>query len=366
MKRILVTFLSSLILTIGLTFFSVDRVTSQYTDRNINNLNSTTRQNSIETLNFDRASLNNRFDSQVNIISTNARSTDRNSEKLNNNIISQREVERSITAEQKYIDIPNTADGKKFKTIIDLARNNNLSQQPLGEIISTIGNQFIGATYRAGLLDRTAEETLFISLQEFDCVLFIETVLALSQNILQQDYSYQNFTTNIIDRRYRDGILNGYCSRLHYFSEWIADNQKRGNVTDITTNLGGIDLPKTIEYMSENWNKYPANIRTPENKNCILQMEANLAGMKIDYIPQKNIDRIYPQLQAGDIIGVVTSIEGLDFTHTGFVNIVDRDSPNRVGFLHASPAGKVTIAADLKTYIGKVKNAVGIVIVRAI
>jgi hypothetical protein len=262
-------------------------------------------------------------------------------------------------------DIPNTADGKKFLSIVEYAKQNQLDRQPLGNIITSIGNQFIGAEYQAGLLDKTPTEKLFISLQKFDCLLFVETVIALAKNISQQDYSYQKFTEMVRQERYRDGKLNGYCSRLHYFSEWIADNQKRGNVINITANIGEVELTKNLNYMSSNWRKYPATIRTQENYQCVVQMEANLVGMKLDYIPQKDIDKIYPLLQTGDIVGVATNIAGLDFTHTGFVNIVSRDDRQTIGFLHASPAGKVTIASDLKTYVGKVKNAIGIIVVRS-
>jgi Protein of unknown function (DUF1460) len=327
MKQFLLLFISSLILTTGLAVFSASQVTSQ--------------QSEVIT-SPDRSQLNSDRRDYYNF-----------------------KGDRDITLKNKEnsTNIPNTADGKRFQQIIEYAKNNQLSQQPLGEIISAIGNQFIGAKYQAGLLDKTTQETLFISLQNFDCLLFVETVLALAKNIYRQDYSYPTFTAQIQNERYRDGKISDYCSRLHYFSEWIADNQKRGNVINITPNLGGITLPKKLNYMSSHWDKYPDTIRTTENYRCIVQMENNLAGIELNYIPQKDIDKIYPQLQTGDIIGVATNINGLDFTHTGFI---DRSNPNKIGFLHASPAGKVTIAPDLKTYVGRVKNAIGIVTVRAI
>ena len=37
-----------------------------------------------------------------------------------------------------------------------------------------------------------------------------------------------------------------------------------------------------------------------------------------------------------------------------------------MGFIHASPAGQVTIARDLETYISKVDRAIGILIARPI
>jgi hypothetical protein len=321
MKHFLIIFTVSSILTLDLTNFSTSKVTSQQT-------NSIVSQTSLA---IERSNIT---------------------------------VNHSQTVKTIDNDIPNTADGKKFLSIVEYATQNRLDRQPLGNIITSIGNKFIGAEYRVGLLDKTPTEQLFISLQKFDCLLFVEIILALAKNISQQDYSYQNFTEMVSQERYRDGTIKNYCSRLHYFSEWIADNQKRGNIINITNSLGGIELPKTLNYMSRNWHKYPATIRTPENYQCIVKMEANLVGVKLEYIPQKDIDKIYPLLQTGDIIGVATNIEGLDVTHTGFVNIVSQDDRQTIGFLHASPAGKVTIAPDLKTYVGKVKNAIGIIVVR--
>lgn len=335
MKQLLLLFISSLILTIGLAVFSASQVTSQQSNLKL-------IQQSEVIISPDRSQLNSDRQHYYN---------------------SKSDRDIALNNKQNSTDLIDTVDGKRFQQIIEYAKNNQLSQQPLGEIIGAIANQFIGAEYQSGLLDKTPKETLFVSLQNFDCLLLVETVLALSKNIYRQDYSDRAFTAQLQNERYRDGKLSNYCSRLHYFSEWIADNQKRGNVINITPNLGGITLPKQLNYMSSHWDKYPATIRTTENYRCIVQMEKNLVGIDINYLPQKEINKIYPQLQTGDIIGVVTNINGLDFTHTGFV---DRSNQNKIGFLHASPAGKVMIAPDLKTYIGKVKNAIGIVVVRAI
>jgi hypothetical protein len=335
MKRFLLLFISSLILTTELAVFSASQVMSQQSNPNV------LKQSEV-IFSPDR----NQF------------SSDR--QYYYNSTI---DPDIALNNKQNSTNVTDTADSERFQQIIEYAKNNKLSRQPLGEIIDAIGNQFIGAKYQAGLLDKTPKETLFVSLQNFDCLLLVETVLALAKNIYQQDYSYRSFTAQIQNERYRDGKLNNYCSRLHYFSEWIEDNQRRGNVINITPKLGGVTLPKKLNYMSNHWDKYPAIVRTPENYRCIVQMEKNLMEIDINYIPQKEINKIYPQLQTGDIIGVATNINGLDVTHTGFV---DRNNRNKIGFLHASPAGKVTIAPDLKTYVDKVKNAIGIVIVRAI
>ncbi|MDB9506273.1 DUF1460 domain-containing protein [Microcystis aeruginosa CS-338/01] len=240
------------------------------------------------------------------------------------------------------------------------AQNQHLDRLPMADIIQNIAPQFLGAKYQAGLIDRSATEKLFISLKEFDCVLFLKTVLALSHNFALKNYHYSAFSQQVFNQRYRHGILDGYCSRLHYFSDWINDNQKRGNVENIIQKLGGITLDKKLSFMSKNRPLYP-QLKPQSNYDCIQQVERQLESLSLTYIPTAKIKDIYPQLQAGDIIGVVTNIAGLDTTHTG---LVYRFPDGKISLIHASPAGQVTIAKDLQKYISKVDKAIGIFLVR--
>ncbi|MDJ0649747.1 MAG: DUF1460 domain-containing protein [Xenococcaceae cyanobacterium MO_188.B19] len=256
-----------------------------------------------------------------------------------------------------------TENVKRFHEIMEKAITYNLSDTSMGHIMQAVAEQFLGTDYKAGLLDRSKQETLFISLKNFDCVLFIETVLAIARNIALKDYQYQTFTNHIVEQRYRNGRLNGYCSRLHYFLEWISDNQKRGTVKNMAPDLGGIALKKKLNFMSTNPSRYPQLANNNANYQCIVEMEANLQPLKIDYIPKNQIKSMYAYLQPGDIIGIATNIPGLDTTHTG---LIYRNSKGQTGLLHASPIGKVTIAPDLQRYVNNVKHSIGILIARPI
>ena len=262
----------------------------------------------------------------------------------------------------KLETIPNTLDGKRFKQIMEYAVTQNLSQQPLDEIIQKIARQFLGASYQAGLLDRGSEETLIASLTQFDCVLFIETVIALVKGIAIEDYTYSTFTKNIINQRYRQGQMANYCDRLHYFSEWISDNQKRGNLVNLTPTLGGITLQKNLNFMTVHRDSYPQMVKSEKNYQCIAEVEKNLQQLNLTYLPTHRLFSIYPKLKSGDIIGITTNIAGLDVTHTGLVY----RQGNRVGLIHASPAGRVTIATDLQQYVSHIPKAIGVFVVRPI
>ena len=255
-------------------------------------------------------------------------------------------------------DLQDPKDGEIYQTIID--RVTKLPQPSMGELVQKVARQFLGAEYQAGLLDRSPQETLVISLQQFDCLLFVETVLAIASNLAKEEYGDRAFSQEVEDRRYWNGKMNGYCSRLHYFSDWIEDNQRRDNVRNITSSLGGIDTIKKLNFMTTHRSSYP-NLVKEANFKCIARVEDSLSS-RFNYIPTKEIRQVYSQLQPGDIIGVATDIAGLDFTHTGFVY---RQPNGSIGLIHASPAGSVVIAADLQNYVVNVKNAIGIVVARA-
>ena len=249
-----------------------------------------------------------------------------------------------------------------FEKIVQYAKKQNLPDRPIGEIVQAIADNFLGKPYAEGLLDKSGTEKLIVTLDKFDCVLFVETVLAIARGVAVQDYDYQNFVNRIEEQRYINGKMNGYCSRLHYFSEWINDNQKRQTVENITAKLGGVPMNKTVNFMSQHRSSYPQMAKDEATYQCRVGIEADLAKTTVNYIPTNRIKSIYSQLKPGDIVAVATDIKGLDVTHTGFVY---RNADGNMGLIHASPAGQVTVAYDLHRYISRVESAIGIVVARA-
>ncbi|PZO44548.1 MAG: DUF1460 domain-containing protein [Pseudanabaena frigida] len=270
----------------------------------------------------------------------------------------------SQSSSQKLSILDTSATKSEYQRLMQSLGDRQFSSIPIDEVLQIVSTKFIGATYREGLLDRGATEKLFVSLTEFDCVLFVETVLAFSRNLHSPNPTYENFVQNVEAVRYANGKLDGYCSRLHYFSEWIRDNEKRNIVKDVTDELGGLPLNKTLNFMSSNWRKYSRLKNSEANYQCILAMEKKIElemqSEQLRYIPTAKIKSIYPLLKAGDIIAVATDIKGLDTTHTGFVY----PTSNGIGFIHASPSGKVKVAPDLQRYVERVDRAIGIMVVR--
>ena len=263
-------------------------------------------------------------------------------------------TEREIAAQSE--------DLARFEKIVQYAKQQNLPDRPIGEIVQAIADNFLGQPYAEGLLDKSGTEKLIVTLNKFDCVLFVETVLAIARGVAVKDYDYQNFVNRIEEQRYLNGKMNGYCSRLHYFSEWINDNQKRQTVENITAQLGGVPMNKQLNFMSQHRSSYPQMVKDEATYQCIVSQEADLAKTTVNYIPTNLIKSIYSQLKPGDIVAVATDVKGLDVTHTGFVY---RNADGNMGLIHASPAGQVTVAYDLHRYISRVESAIGIVVARA-
>lgn len=263
-------------------------------------------------------------------------------------------TEREIAAQSE--------DLARFEKIVQYAKQQNLPDRPIGEIVQAIADNFLGQPYAEGLLDKSGAEKLVVTLDKFDCVLFVETVLAIARGVAVKDYDYQNFVNRIEEQRYLNGKMNGYCSRLHYFSEWINDNQKRQTVENITAQLGGVPMNKQLNFMSQHRSSYPQMVKDEATYQCIVGIEAELAKTTVNYIPTNGIKSIYSQLKPGDIVAVATDVKGLDVTHTG---LVYRNADGNMGLIHASPAGQVTVAYDLHRYISRVESAIGIVVARA-
>ncbi len=134
---------------------------------------------------------------------------------------------------------------KKLKSI-----DGSLSEKEISEIIAEVGKSFLGVEYVAGTLDNNAkEEKLVIKITGLDCVTFVENTLAISRIIREGKPDYDSYRSELQNIRYRNGEINGYASRLHYFSDWIYDNQKKGIVEDITKEIGGESYNKNVDFM---------------------------------------------------------------------------------------------------------------------
>lgn len=244
-----------------------------------------------------------------------------------------------------------------------LNRYASKSTLPLSVLITEIGQSFLGTTYVAATLENGLEEKLVINLRELDCTTFVEYCLALARTLKSGKTDFENFASELERIRYRDGIRNQYLSRLHYFSEWIHNNHIK-NIVDESPNQKGVKLVKPINFMSTHSDKYPVLKAHPELIPSMAVQEKQLSATPFYFFPKGDPQKLVENLKHGDIIGLTTSIAGLDITHVGF--IVRKNG--QFLLLHASQTeGKVVISdSPVTDFIKPESKNSGIVIARPI
>ena len=127
-----------------------------------------------------------------------------------------------------------------------------------GQFILRIGRFFLGTPYGTGTLETEGAERLVVNLRELDCFTFVENVVVLALVSKSRQKSFEVFCRLLRKTRYRQGRLQGYASRLHYFSDWIHDNEKKGIIKDVTAEIGGRPWRKTVNFMTTHPDLYPA------------------------------------------------------------------------------------------------------------
>ncbi|CAN0602836.1 unnamed protein product, partial [Ectocarpus sp. 12 AP-2014] len=150
--------------------------------------------------------------------------------------------------------------------------------------------------------------------------------------------------------------------RLHYFSEWIANNAEKGLLKDITGEIGGAAITKDINFMSTHRDLYPF-LADDVNFSKIKASENYLNNQAICVLVQGDIAANEHLIQTGDIIALATSINGLDVTHTG---IATREKDGRIHLLHAS-TGSMEVEVSKKPladYLKGIKSNTGIMVAR--
>ena len=234
-----------------------------------------------------------------------------------------------------------------------------------GERMLSIARDFIGAQYVGGTLDTNIEEDLYICCNKVDCTTFVELVTAVAEACRKDGGNFTTTCKKLERLRYRNGTRNGYISRLHYMSWWITDSSKTGIIEEIETPQHTSTQLLTLNFMSRNSDKYPQLKEDSILLQAIADYERPYTNIKTKYIPKELLCNPPSSLDIrnGDIIAIVTAIEGLDVTHVGFATW----HGNKLHMLHASSnTGKVI--DDPKTlyqYMKGKKNHLGVRVFRA-
>ena len=258
---------------------------------------------------------------------------------------------------------------EKFDRLVNEARNSNWASLPIGERTAEVGRALVGTRYRGFTLEIDNRiESPSVNFDGLDCWTFFEVSLAFARMIEepQENWTPERLLHYIELDRYRGGECTGeYLSRLHYLEDWLADNNRRGLVEDITRSLGGVSVPHAAQEMTRGWKSYRYLKANKSLLRPLARMEARVSSRPLYQIPKSRVPAIESQLRTGDIIGIV-SHDGRLFG-TSHVGLALRSSDGVLHFMHASAPhnyGRVVIDQRLSNYLFRYGSDTGILVAR--
>lgn len=228
-----------------------------------------------------------------------------------------------------------------------------------GETAVKIAELFIGKPYVGQTLEESPER-LVCNLREFDCYTFVENVVALTRMNTYNVTDYGVFQDLLVKMRYRGGKIDGYGSRLHYFTEWANQAEDNGLVTNLTKSWGKAST-KQLNFMSTHPQYYPA-MNDTKVKERIGRVEKYLNQSPFFEIKKENFHEVEYKIKTGDLVVFTSTVAGLDVNHEGFAYWKN----GKLHLLHASlDYKKVMVSPEtLGEYLQKIKKHQGIMVLR--
>jgi hypothetical protein len=154
-----------------------------------------------------------------------------------------------------------------------------------------------------------------------------------------------------------------YTSRLHYTSDWIYENEKKGHLKNISGDIGGKKVYHPVGFMSEHAQSYKHLKNSPENVQKMKEIEF-LINKRDNFviIPVDSISANAKNIKNGDIVAFATSIPGLDYSHIAIAYW----KGGGLHFIHASSLQEKVVIEEktLAAYCKDSKNCSGISILR--
>lgn len=244
-----------------------------------------------------------------------------------------------------------------------LAVEKDLSKKQINDVIAEIGKSFLGLSYEAHTLETQGQEQLVVHLTGLDCTTFLENALVFARCVKSGRTSFEDYQNELTKVRYREGKLDGYPSRLHYFSDWIFDNDSKGIVKDITKEIGGKPYVKKINFMTKNRKEYAQISRNEEYFNAIKDAESKINSRQHYYIPKEDVKNAEAGIKNGYLVAITSGLEGMDIAHVGIAVKMD---DGRIHFMHAPIVGSKVQITDmpLADYLMKNKKQTGIMVLQ--
>ena len=203
-----------------------------------------------------------------------------------------------------------------------------------GNRIDVLSRHFLGYPYKPNPLIGSADtaEVFTAALDGFDCVTYIETMVALAHASNVDD-----FTEWLRKIRYERGRVQWEC-RNHYMTAWIRNNIRQGLIRPVSIPRVG-----TVE------------------RERVLNVVPGLAVRRtcVKCVPKPALPLIEPHLQSGDLIFFVSTRKHLDMFHAG---IISQDGKS-ILLRHASRSRGSVVEQELREFL-KANRMAGVIVMR--
>jgi hypothetical protein len=235
--------------------------------------------------------------------------------------------------------------------------------KPISELVVATGRHFLGAPYKSDTLEREGSEELVVNLSAFDCVTFVENAVVLADLIRSEKGDFDSFAAALERVRYRGGRCEGYSSRLHYFTDWLYDNGRKGVVRDVTRQIGGVPYRKMFHALTDRREDH-SGLKEETVFHRMRVIEGVCSRRHHFFIPKAYLSQSEGQIKEGDLIAIATDERGLDVRHVGLAVRLREE----LHLLHASStAGKVVLSEiSLERYLLTKRSRTGIIVGRVI
>jgi hypothetical protein len=229
----------------------------------------------------------------------------------------------------KKQDAPSGRDKPEIVAALRASR----AYRDLAKRIDVLSRRFLGSPYLESPLGGGPDqyERLTAGAKGFDCVTYVETVLALSLSD-----SERSFSENLRRLRYNRGRV-GWKSRNHYMVDWAMRNRAAGFVHNCTRGPGVVERTRSLNLLP--------SLPTKSVTLCCFSKRwfANhrLLG------------------QSSDVLMFVSTRRNLDVFHIGFLIRRDRERLLR----HASRTAGHVVEEKLESFLKKHRMS-GVIILR--
>lgn len=187
--------------------------------------------------------------------------------------------------------------------------------------VNRISRMFAGRRYSENPLGGgpDIEEIIRISFDEFDCVTYVETVLALACS-----NTPKRFFSELRSLRYQDGKVDWF-TRNHFMTGWLRQNIKRRALTDLTRGSDTVSKTRTL---------------------------SGAAGLRprtvtFRFFPKRRFSRVRSRIRTGDVMLFVSTKKSLDVFHMGIMICQD----DQVLLRHATRSAGNVIEQNVNEFL---------------